>query len=72
MTDQILKITKEIRANSEVEAQQLIQDAKEKGKEKGYIVGSASYVYKVKKAKGEIINQAWVVKISEVYKGVWD
>ena len=72
MSDSVLKITEELRANSELEAQQLIQDAKRIGEEKGYIVGSASYTYKTKKAKGEIIDEAWVTRIVKVYRGVWD
>ena len=30
------------------------------------------YTYKTKKAKGEIIGEVWVCKITKILGGVWD
>ena len=68
----LLKQTDEIRANSEEEAKIIMENFRKEAEEKGYIIGASGYTYKTKKAKGEIIDEAWVVKIVKQLKGVWD
>jgi len=68
----ILKQTEEYRTDSEEEAIKLIEHYREDAKEKGYTLGASGYTYKTKKAKGEIIDEAWVVKVTKVLGGVWD
>lgn len=68
----LLKQTDEIRANSEEEAKAIMEDFRTDAKEKGYTLGASGYTYKTKKAKGEIIDEAWVVKVVKVIGGVWD
>ena len=68
----LLKQTDEIRANSEEEAKTIMEAFRKEAEEKGYIIGASGYTYKTKKAKGEIIDEAWVVKIVKQLKGVWD
>lgn len=65
-----LKITQELRAESENEAQEYIAKVKEEATD--YTVGAAGYTYKVKKAKGEVIDEAWITKITKIYSEVWD
>ena len=67
----LLKETIEIRVNSEIEAKEAMEKFRSEAAEKGYSVGSCGYTYKEKKAKGEIIDEAWIVKVVKVYGGVW-
>ena len=68
----LLKETIELRANSEEEAKQIIEEYRAQAQEKGYLVAAAGYTYKTKKSKGEIIDEAWVCKIVQQFAGVWD
>ena len=68
----LLKRTEEIKANSEEEAKTIMENCRKEAQEKGYTIGASGYTYKTKKAKGEIIDEAWVVKIVEQIAGVWD
>lgn len=68
----LLKRTEEIRANSEEEAKIIMENCRKEAQEKGYTISASGYTYKTKKAKGEIIDEAWVVKIVEQIAGVWD
>lgn len=68
----LLKRTEEIRANSEEEAKTIMENCRKDAQEKGYTIGASGYTYKTKKAKGEIIDEAWIVKIVEQIAGVWD
>ena len=68
----LLKETCEYRVDSENEAKETMEKFRNEAKEKGYSVGSCGYTYKEKKAKGEIIDEAWVVRCVKVYGTVWD
>lgn len=68
----ILKQTLEYRADSEQEAKTLIEKYKEKAEQEEFILSAAGYVYKTKKAKGEVIDEAYVVKLVQQFGGVWD
>lgn len=68
----LLKETLELRADSEEEAKQIIEKYRQDANEKGYLIGAAGYTYKTKKAKGEIIDEAWVCKIVQQFSEVWD
>ena len=67
-----LKETLEIRVNSEIEAKEAMEKFRSEAAEKGYSVGSCGYTYKEKKAKGEIIDSAFLVKVVKVYGGIWE
>ena len=49
-----------------------LESYKKDSEEKGYVLGASGYTYKTKKAKGEIIDEAWVVKVTKILGGVWD
>lgn len=68
----LIERTEKFIVDSEVEAIKLIQSSKEDAEKNGYVLGASGYVYKTKKAKGEIIGEAWVVSIKKVLGGVWD
>jgi hypothetical protein len=67
-----LKVTEEFRAYSEEEAIAALSAARERQNEGKYVLGANGYKYKTKKAKGEIIGEAWVVSITKIYDDVWD
>ena len=67
----LLKETLELRADSEEEAKQIIEKYRQDANEKGYLIGAAGYTYKTKKAKGEVIDEAWVCKIVQQFSEVW-
>ena len=68
----LLKETLELRADSEEEAKQIIEKYRQDANEKGYLIGAAGYTYKTKKAKGEVIDEAWVCKIVQQFSEVWE
>lgn len=68
----ILKQTEEYRADTEEEAKEIMEKFRAEAPAKEYTLGASGYTYKTKKAKGEIIDEAWVVKVVKVIGGVWD
>lgn len=68
----LLKETIELRANSELEAKDLIEQYRKEASEKGYTIAAAGYTYKSKKSKGEIIDEAWICKIVQNFSGIWE
>ena len=68
----LLKETLEIRADSEIEAKEVIESYRQKAAADGFTIGAAGYTYKTKKSKGEIIDEAWVCKIVKDCGGVWE
>lgn len=68
----ILKVTEEYRAESELEAKELMEKFRTEACEKGYSLGASGYTYKNKKSKGEIIDEAWIVKVVKNFGSVWD
>lgn len=67
-----LEQTFKIKAFSESEAKDLIEDYRVKASSENYLVKKAGYEYKNKKSKGEIIDEAWVVTITLTYASLWD
>ena len=68
----LLKQTIEIRTDSEEEAKDLIEKYRQEAPDKRYTIGAAGYTYKTKKSKGEIIDEAYVVKIIQIFGGLWE
>ena len=67
-----LKITEEFKVNSEEEAIQMIESMRTNQATEGYTLGATGYKYKTKKAKGEIIGEAWVISATKIYGDVWE
>ena len=67
-----LKVTEEYRAYSEEEAIQAINGARALQEEGGYTLGANGYKYKTKKAKGEIVAEAWIVTMTKIFDEIWD
>ena len=68
----LLKVTEEYRADSEQEAREAIENFRKESLEKGYVLGACGFTYKDKKSRGEIISEAWVVKVVKIYGKVWE
>lgn len=68
----LLKQTDEYRAESEIEAKEMMEKFRNEAKDTGYSVGACGYTYKNKKSKGEIIDEAWIVKVVKTYGTIWE
>ena len=68
----LLKETIELRADTELEAKEVIENYRKEASEKGYTISAAGYTYKTKKSKGEIVNEAWICKIVMNFSGIWE
>ena len=68
----LLKVTEEYCADSEQEAREAIENFRKESLEKGYVLGACGFTYKDKKSRGEIISEAWVLKVIKIYGKVWE
>lgn len=68
----LLETTSKYRTDSEVTAKDLIETFRAQAEKEGYRVKKAGYEYKSKKSKGEIIAEAWVVSITQVFGDLWE
>lgn len=68
-----LKITEEFKAYTEEEAIQALNDLRANQNKEGYTLGANGYKYKTKKkAKGEVIAEAWIVTATKIFGEVWE
>ena len=67
-----LRITEEFRVETEEEAKAAVERYQREGAEKGFTVVKWSADYKTKKAKGEIIDAGYLLKITSQFAGFWD
>lgn len=67
-----LEHTIKIKAYSEEEAKNIIEGLRSESKTAGYVLKKAGYEYKTKKAKGEIVAEAWVVTATKVFGALWE
>ena len=68
----LLETTSKFRAETEIAAKDMIEQFRAEASRKGYIVKKAGYEYKTKKAKGEIIAEAWIVSITQIFGDIWE
>lgn len=68
----LLETMSKFRADTEVEAKEIIEKFRQEAAQKGYIVKKASYERKDKKAKGEVIATAFIVSITQVFGKLWE
>ncbi len=66
-----IKRTEEYVCNSEIEAKEAIERFRDEARAEGYLLSHAGFSYKCKKAKGDIIDEAWVVKIIKEIGPLW-
>ena len=67
----LIKSTDEYVCGSEEEAKNEMEKIRS-GAGNGYLVGSMGYTYKTKKSKGEIIGEAWILKVQKIHGEVWE
>lgn len=60
----LMKTTDVYRVDTEEEAMDMIEEAKDKQAEGGYILTKSGYVVKTKKSKGEVVDM-WMVVTTE-------
>ena len=68
----LLETTIKLKVNSEDLAKSTIESYRQQAQEKGYTIKKAGYEYKTKKAKGEIIDEGFLVTIVQAYASFWD
>lgn len=68
----LIKQTEEYVVDTEDNAIKVIEHFRKEAAEKGYLLGASGYTYKCKKAKGEIVDECYLVKITKVFGGIWD
>lgn len=68
----LIKQTEEFCVDTEEEARAVQEHFRKEAAEKGYVISSSGYTYKTKKSKGEIVDEAWVVKVVKAIGGIWD
>lgn len=72
MSKMLNQTTEIYRVDTEEEVQAFIEEAKADAIENGYVLKSCSYTLKEKKAKGEVIDSAYQVKVVKDYTGFWE
>lgn len=68
----INQIAEVYRVDTEEEVRAFNEELKADAFENGYVLKSYSYTLKEKKLKGEVVDQAYVVKVVKEYAGFWD
>lgn len=68
----MMKQSVQYRFDTENQAMEFIKDQKEKSMDEIYTITKSGYTRKEKKAKGEVIAEAFVVDITYNYSGLWD
>lgn len=67
-----LKSIEEYRTDSELEAKEIMEQFHTDAKNEGYEIGACGYTYKTKKSKGEIIDEAYIVKVVKNFNSIFD
>lgn len=67
MAMQLMKTVDTWRVDTEEEAMDMIEDAKDKQSQGGYTLTKSSYVMKTKKSKGEIIDMWFIVSTEKTF-----
>jgi hypothetical protein len=68
----LVSVVETYRVDTEDEVERFIEENKSKAKNEGYILKTCSYSLKEKKAKGEVIDSAFLVKITKDYNSFWE
>lgn len=72
MNKYTIETTESYRVDSEKEVEELIEKMKNDAMENGYILKSYNSTLKEKKAKGEIVDSAFLVKFTKVFNNFWE
>lgn len=72
MARYINQVTENYRIDTEEEVQAFNEQLKEEAIEEGYVLKSYSYTLKEKKAKGEVVDSAYAVKVVKEFSAFWE
>lgn len=67
-----IKETLEVRVNTETEAKETMEGFRQRAAEEGYTLGACGYTHKEKKAKGEVVDECYIIKVVKIFGGIWD
>lgn len=67
-----LMVVETYRIDTETEVQAFIEQAKKNANTGGYILNSYSSQLREKKAKGDVIDAGYLVKLTKTYDAFWD
>jgi len=67
-----LKITEEYRVDTELEAKEAMEEFRQQAVREGWILNACGYTHKEKKAKGEIVDEGYLLKVVKIYGGFWE
>ena len=67
MAKQLMKTLDTWRVDTEEEAMEMIEDAKDRQSAEGYIVSKSGYVAKTKKSKGEIVDMWYICSLEKTF-----
>jgi hypothetical protein len=68
----LMQVVETYRIDSEKEVEEFINQEKKRAEEDGYILKGYSSDHKEKKSKGEIVDEAELVKLTKVYGSFWE
>lgn len=68
----LIKRVEEYVVNTEEEAIAALERFRDDAEREGYTLGANGYTYKNKKSKGEIIDEAWILKVTKILGGIWE
>lgn len=66
-----LETVEKYRVETEEEAKAVMEQFREDARSKGYLVKKSGYEKKEKKAKGEIVDQGYLVSVTKVFDTFW-
>lgn len=67
MAKQLLKTTDSWWVDTEEEAMEMIEEAKENQVKEGYLLSKSGYTAKTKKSKGEVVEMHYVVELTKSF-----
>ena len=68
----LMQVVETYRIDTEAEVESFILEEKKKAEEQGYVLKGYSSDHKEKKSKGEITDEAELVKLTKVYGSFWE
>ena len=68
----MLEKTTKYRCDTEEDTKMEIENFRVDAKEKGYLIKKIGYEYKEKKSKGEVIDIAYILSVTQIFANVWD
>lgn len=68
----LIETTQKYVTDTEVAAKDLIEKFRAEATSSGYTIKKASYEYKTKKSKGELIAECWIVTVTQIFGELWE